>query len=165
MKQKNSRDLVNTIQEKTGKSIKEIAQVIGMSRAYFNHTINQGGNRAINSLLEEHFADVLTPEVRETEQTKSVTQVSKDPYLSLMEERVTDLKEDKRRLYNILETSLAGIAIGQKSILAHVATILDKDNERDSAGNKKKLELLTDDSNRRIAEKFQVVQQTGIDGR
>lgn len=77
-------------------------------------------------------------------------------YASLMEERLKELKEDKEWLKRNFEFSLTGLVVGQRSILAHVETILEKDNERDAAGNTMKEKDLKDDVNRRIAEKMVV---------
>lgn len=74
--------------------------------------------------------------------------------MDMMKERINELKEDKAFLKRNLEFSLAGLAVGQKSILAHVSTILEKDNERDADGNKKKEQLLKDDTDRRIADRL-----------
>lgn len=83
-----------------------------------------------------------------------------DELLDIMRERIKELKEDKDWLKKNLEFSLTGIAIGNKSILAHVATILEKDNEREAAGNKGKAKLLKEDTDRRIGEKLSGFQQT-----
>lgn len=83
----------------------------------------------------------------------------KTEILALMRERLDDLKQDKEWLKKQMESSLLGLVIGQKSILAHVATILEKDDERDAAGNKKKEQHLKDDSGRRIGEKLLGVPQ------
>lgn len=71
-----------------------------------------------------------------------------------MHERVRELKEDKEWLKKNLEFSLTALMVGNKSILAHVATILEKDDEREAGGNKKKEQALKDDSGRRIGDKL-----------
>lgn len=78
----------------------------------------------------------------------------KSELLDIMRERIQDLKQDKEWLKKNLEFSLTGLAVGQKSILAHVSTILEKDDERDAAGNKKKEQTLKDDTGRRIGDKL-----------
>lgn len=83
----------------------------------------------------------------------------KTEILEIMRERVKELKEDKERLWRNLETSLTGLVIGQKSILAHVATILEKDDERDAAGNKRKEQSLKDETGKRIVDKISAVSQ------
>lgn len=79
--------------------------------------------------------------------------------LDIMRERIKELKEDRERLWRNLETSLTGLTIGQKSILAHVAVILEKDDERDSAGNKRKEQALKDETGKRIVDKIAGVSQ------
>lgn len=88
--------------------------------------------------------------------TKSETPQNgeKSEILDIMRERIQDLKQDKEWLKKNLEFSLTGLAVGQKSILAHVSTILEKDDEREAAGNKKKEQTLKDDTGRRIGDKF-----------
>lgn len=83
----------------------------------------------------------------------------KSEILDIMRERIKELKEDRERLWRNLETSLTGLVIGQKSILAHVATILEKDDERDSAGNKRKEQALKDETGKRIVDKISGVSQ------
>lgn len=80
--------------------------------------------------------------------------VDKSELLDIMRERIKELKEDKDYLKRNLEFSLTGLAIGQKSILAHVATILEKDDEREAGGNKRKEQSLKDDTGRRIGDKL-----------
>lgn len=80
--------------------------------------------------------------------------------LALYRERIAELKEDKEWLKRTIDSNLMGLIFGQKSVLAHVATILEKDNEREAAGNKKKLEQLKDDTDKRIGEKFQIAART-----
>lgn len=83
----------------------------------------------------------------------------KSEILALMRERLDDLKEDKEWLKKQMEASLAGLHLGQKSILAHVATILEKDDERDSAGSKRKEQSLKDETGKRIVDKVSGISQ------
>lgn len=83
----------------------------------------------------------------------------KSEILDIMRDRIKELKEDRERLWKNLEFSLAGLHLGQKSILAHVSTILEKDDERDSAGNKRKEQSLKDETGKRIADKISGISQ------
>lgn len=83
----------------------------------------------------------------------------KSELLEMYRERIKELKEDKDYLKRNLEFSLTGLAVGQKSILAHVSTILEKDNEREAAGNKRKEQFLKDDTDRRISDKLMGASQ------
>lgn len=84
----------------------------------------------------------------------------KSEILEIMRERVKELKEDKERLWNTLESSLIGLSIQGKQVLATVSVILEKDNERDAQGNKKKEQALKDDTDKRIGDKFSAPSQT-----
>lgn len=83
----------------------------------------------------------------------------KSEILEIMRERLHDLKEDKEWLKRQFESSLTGLVVGQKSILAHVATILEKDDEREAAGNRRKEQSLKDDTGKRIVDKISGVSQ------
>lgn len=72
------------------------------------------------------------------------------------EELIQVLKEHNEFLRRNFELSLAGISIQAASILAHVATSLEKDDEREAAGNTEKLRQLKTDTGRRIGEKLVV---------
>lgn len=86
-----------------------------------------------------------------------------DPrYIALLEERVADLKKDKEWLQRNFETNLTGLNFGQKSVLAHLAVILDKDDERDAGGNKTKSEKLKAETGRRIDDILKGGDEQGI---
>lgn len=89
----------------------------------------------------------------------------KSELLDIMRERIKELKEDKDYLKRNLEFSLAGLHLGQKSILAHVSTILEKDDERDAAGNKRKEQSLKDETGKRIVDKVAAVSQMDTQSR
>lgn len=91
----------------------------------------------------------------------------KSEILEFMREQINDLKKDKAklekdtdRLWNTLESSLIGLSIQGKQVLATVSVILEKDNERDAQGNKKKEQALKDDTDKRIGDKFSAPSQT-----
>lgn len=73
-------------------------------------------------------------------------------------ELIEVLKEQNEFLRRNFETSLAGILVQSASILAHVGTSLEKDDEREAGGNKEKLQRLKSDTGKRIREKLQVHQ-------
>lgn len=83
-----------------------------------------------------------------------------EKYLSLMEERVKELKEDKEWLKKQIEVNLNSLAYGQKSILSHVSVILDKDCEQEADGDKRKEKRLKDDVDKRATAKMLGTQQT-----
>lgn len=93
--------------------------------------------------------DKLEEVPRENGQPKSLGQVPAEDLIQL-------LKEQNEFLRRNFELSLTGISIQAASILAHVATALEKDDEREAAGNAKKLQQLQTDTDRRIGEKMVV---------
>lgn len=110
--------------------------------------------RKISELFRTHDAGTTVQEP-EAEYGSTAQEL-----LALYRERIAELKEDKEWLKRTIDSNLMGLIFGQKSVLAHVATILEKDNEREAAGNKKKLEQLKDDTDKRIGEKFQIAART-----
>lgn len=108
------------------------------------------GTNAYDVIYEQNVPRETAPPQRQPEREVS----SSSELMEIMRERVKELKEDKEWLKKNLEFSLTGLAIGQKSILAHVATVLEKDDEREAAGNKKKEQTLKEDTDRRIGDKM-----------
>lgn len=98
---------------------------------------------------------------RDTVSDRNITgsKIDSEELMDIMRERIKELKEDKDWLKRNWESNLTGLVIGQKSILAHVATILEKDDERDSAGNKRKEQALKDETGKRIVDKISGVSQ------
>lgn len=70
------------------------------------------------------------------------------------EELITVLKEQNEFLRRTWEASLGAISIQAASILAHVSTALEKDDEREAGNDVKKLQQLQLNTGRRIAEKM-----------
>jgi transcriptional regulator with XRE-family HTH domain len=103
--------------------------------------------RQLVGLYNVDFVGIIYDGLRPTEPMPA-------KYEKLMEERVLELKEDKEWLKRNFEISLAGIGTQAASILAHVATSLEKDDEREAAGSKEKLQQLKKDTGRRIGEKL-----------
>lgn len=64
------------------------------------------------------------------------------------------LKEHNEFLRRNFEFSLTGISVQAASILAYVSTSLEKDDEREAAGDKKKLQQIRTDTGKRIGEKM-----------
>lgn len=96
---------------------------------------------------------------RATTKPEAPLPADKTELLDIMRERIADLKQDKEWLKKQMETNLTGLVIGQKSILAHVSTVLEKDDERDAAGNKRKEQALKDETGKRIVDKISGVSQ------
>lgn len=149
-------------------SIEKIADQIDFSRPHLNRLVkdDKKDSKKVYEALVAKFGKYLQNVTNDTtghsEPDLATKKQLPDKYLSLMEERLSDLKEDKEFLKRNLEFSLAGLHVGQRAILAHVATILDKDNERESGGNKRKEQQLKDDSSKRIGEKMEADSQMGI---
>lgn len=159
------RELIDHILSDTGKTQEEIALGLGYGKNYISEMLSPTGKvstKFVNSLKLKHAKSLEIPNKHDNApsnslQPDSATQTPEvRNYASLMEERLKELKEDKEWLKRNFEFSLTGLVVGQRSILAHVETILEKDNERDAAGNTMKEKDLKDDVNRRIAEKMVV---------
>lgn len=157
--------------KKRGITRSEIEDDLNYSENYIDQALSKGGNKRFLKALEKYKSDILQNAIkmgsRGTQLIKEILieEANKGgtdgKYVALMEERIKELKEDKEWLKRNFEFSLAGLAVGNKSILAHLSTILDKDNEREAAGNKSKEARLKEDSDRRIGEKMKVAAQTG----
>lgn len=70
------------------------------------------------------------------------------------EDLIQLLKEHNEFLRRNFEFSLTGISVQAASILAYVSTSLEKDDEREAAGDKKKLQQIRTDTGKRIGEKM-----------
>lgn len=114
----------------------------------------------VRQLIDLYKVDFVSIIYNVPQQTPSHPDTEK--YKKVMEERVLELKEDKEWLKKNLEFSLAGISIQAASILAHVATSLEKDDEREAKGDSEKLRQLQSDTDRRIGEKMVVGAKTDM---
>lgn len=155
---------VKELREKNKLSQQELSDKTGIPKDRIaKWEQGKGAPKAADSKILDKFFKELVPRGQEgdgyllQEQELPLPgdkRITADKYFALMEERLADLKVDKEWLKRQIEFSLAGLIVGQKSVLAHVSTILEKDNERDAGGDKKKEKKLKDDSDKRIVEKI-----------
>lgn len=148
--------ILNDIQFKTGKTLEEIAKEIGYSRPHLNNAKNKKGSEKIVGILKTKYYNIL--------QGGSTGNGRKDdpaPGYIPAEKVIQMLEEQNAFLRRNFEASLMGLGIQAASILAHVATGLEKDDEREAQGDSAKLQRLKNDTGRRIAEKLQPVLPKG----
>lgn len=145
--------LLNHIQYKTGKSLSVIAKEIGYSRPHLNKAkLNPIEGGKIVGILKTKYAN----ELKDVPGGTGLKTQQKEDAAGVVPatEVIQILKEQNEFLRRTWEASLTGILVQGASILAHVATSLEKDDEREAAGNKEKLQQLQSNTGRRIAEKM-----------
>lgn len=96
------------------------------------------------------------------EEPRTTQEAPKSPGYVPASDLIQLLKEQNDFLRRNFELSLAGISIQAASILAHVATSLEKDDEREAKGDSEKLRQLQSDTDRRIGEKMVVGAKTDM---
>lgn len=89
-------------------------------------------------------------------------------YISLLKEKATKAEERERAYQKLVEktletnnTSLHGLLIGQKSILAHLEVGFEKEAMMEAGGDKKKAAKIKDETGRRIVEVLEEVLNSG----
>lgn len=140
------KDLVKKIQFDTDKTLQEIAEEIGYSRAYFTNQINKGSNDELKALLLEKFNLENEQKVlHETEHFDLKKASKEDLLIMIISEKDTRIQTAEgwaSKFFDLIKSNLTGLSTHQALLSAQVMTILEREIDKEAKGNvtvKKKL--------------------------
>lgn len=140
------KELVKRIQFDTDKTLHEIAEEIGYSRAYFTNQVNKGTNEELKALLLEKFnlenEQIVSPEIERFDLKKATKEDLLIMIIGEKETRIQTAEGWASKFFDLIKSNLTGLTTHQALLSAQVMTILEREIDKEAKGNltlKKKL--------------------------
>lgn len=168
------RDILLEIEKKKNLNLTEVADRCIIDRSYLSKIINMEDEKSLTKKmivkLKAGLPDIFTGNNKNNNDPilKADVDIKLSDYIFLLKEKAIKAEERERAYQKLVEktletnnTSLHGLLIGQKSILAHLEVGFEKEAMMEAEGDKKKAAKIKDETGRRIVEVLEEALNSG----